>query len=106
VYFDCPAQCFGGRANQWLPAASTDKVAWETLDEFGWNRKHLGAQIGATMVLHTWGSNLSYHPHVHCIVPGGGISLSGKWKAISSKGKYLFPVKALSNVFRVKYLSK
>lgn len=80
------------------------QAAWEALDEFGWNHKYLGAQIGATMVLHTWGSNLSYHPHVHCIVPGGGITLRGKWKSINNKSKYLFPVKALSQVFRGKYI--
>ena len=79
------------------------QCAWETLNGFGWNKKFLGAQIGATMVLHTWGSNLSYHPHVHCIVPGGGISIKNKWKQANGKGKYLFPVKAMSTVFREKF---
>lgn len=79
-------------------------AAWETLDEFGWNSKYLGAQLGATMILHTWGSNLSYHPHVHCIVPGGGISINKKWKALNSNSKFLFPVKAMSAVFRGKYI--
>ncbi|MBK8505417.1 MAG: transposase zinc-binding domain-containing protein [Saprospiraceae bacterium] len=45
------------------------QCAWQTLDSFAWNPKYLGAQIGVTMVLHTWGQNLSLHPHVHCIVP-------------------------------------
>jgi hypothetical protein len=56
-------------------------------------------------VLHTWGQNLSLHPHLHCIVPGGGIDKNGKWKTIRTDGKYLFPVKALSKVFRAKYVS-
>jgi len=78
---------------------------WYTLDAFGWNHKYLGAQLGCTMVLHTWGSNLSYHPHVHCIVPAGGVDLNGKWRSIKGKGKFLFPVKALSKVFRVKMMN-
>lgn len=81
------------------------RAAWETLNSFGWNHKYLGAQIGATMVLHTWGSNMSYHPHVHCIVPGGGVTVSGKWKSIKPKGKYLFPVQAMSEYFRGKYIT-
>ena len=55
-------------------------------------------------VLHTWGSNMSLHPHLHCIVPAGGVSRSGKWKETKSCGKYLFPVKAMSKVFRAKFL--
>lgn len=82
------------------------RCAWQTLDSFGWDHKHLGAQIGATMVLHTWGSNLSYHPHLHCIVPGGGVTIRNKWKHVKSKGKYLFPVKALSKVFRGKFIDE
>lgn len=78
------------------------KMSWQTLSAFGWNHKYLGAQIGTTMVLHTWGSNLSYHPHVHCIVPGGGVTLYNKWKTVAGKGKFLFPVKAMSEVFREK----
>ena len=80
------------------------KCAWKTLEQFGWNGKYVGGQIGATMVLHSWGSTMSYHPHLHCIVPGGGIDLKGKWKQAKGKGKFLFPVKALSKVFRGKYV--
>lgn len=80
------------------------KKAWETLSQFGWNHKYLGAQLGTTMVLHSWGSNLSYHPHVHCIVPGGGVSLQNKWKQAKGKGKFLFPVKAMSPVFKTKMM--
>lgn len=80
------------------------RTAWKCLDSFGWNHKYLGAQIGCTMMLHTWGSNLSFHPHVHCIVPGGGVDLLGKWRNIKGKGKFLFPTKALSIVFRAKLI--
>ena len=82
------------------------KCAWQTIDAFGWNHKYLGAQIGASMVLHTWGSNLSFHPHVHCIVPGGGITFHGKWKAAKGNGKFLFPVKALSKMFKNLFISQ
>jgi len=81
------------------------KSAWQTLSDFGWNHKYLGAQLGTTMVLHTWGSNLSYHPHLHCIVPGGGITLYNKWKNAKGNGKFLFPVNAMSKVFRAKMIS-
>lgn len=82
------------------------QTAWQTIESFGWNHKYIGAQTGATIVLHTWGSNLSFHPHVHCIVPGGGISLQGKWKVAKGKGKFLFPVKGLSKKFRGLYMQK
>ena len=85
--------------------AALMRVAWEVIQDFGWNNKCLGAQTGCTMVLHTWGSNLSYHPHVHCIVPGGGITVSGKWRTARGKGKFLFPVKAMSKVFRSRMVS-
>ena len=93
--------CLG---HQRVMYAAMFQCAWKTLEGFGWNRKYLGAQLGATMVLHTWGSDLSYHPHMHCIVPGGGITLKDKWKSAKGKGKYLFPVKELAKVFRGKYL--
>lgn len=80
------------------------KATWATLNEFGWNKKYLGAQIGTTMVLHTWGSNMSLHPHVHCIVPGGGVNSKNKWITAKGKSKFLFPVKALSLVFRAKFI--
>lgn len=84
--------------------AALFKCAWQTLNGFGWNPKFLGAQMGATMVLHTWGADMGYHPHIHCIVPGGGVTLNNKWKEAKGKGKYLFPVKALAKVFKQKYL--
>lgn len=82
------------------------EASWQTLNQFGWSHKNLGAQLGATMVLHTWGSNMSYHPHIHCIVPGGGISIQSKWKNTKQGGKFLFPVKALSTVYRAIFMKK
>jgi hypothetical protein len=82
------------------------KTAWETLKQFSVNPKHLGAEIGMIGVLHTWGQNLSLHPHLHCIIPGGGVAKNGSWKKAKSKGKYLFHVKAMSTVFRAKFVAE
>lgn len=78
----------------------------ETVAQFGNDPKHLGAQTGMVAVLHTWGQNLSLHPHVHCIVPGGGITRQGTWQAARSQGRYLFPVKAMGAVYRGKFMEK
>lgn len=82
------------------------KSAWSIIRDFGGNPKFLGAQMGMIAILHTWGQNLSLHPHLHCIVPGGGVTKSGKWKNTKSKGKYLFPVKAMSKVFRARFVAE
>jgi hypothetical protein len=74
----------------------------ETLKELAANKKYLGAQLGFTAVLHTWGQNLSYHPHIHCIVPAGGLSKINKW--VHSRKKFFIPVKVLSRKFRGKLL--
>lgn len=79
------------------------KASWETLQQFG---KAKEMQMGMIAVLHTWGQQLSLHPHLHCIVPGGGVDKRGAWKNAHTKGKFLFPVKALSKVFRAKYCQK
>lgn len=71
---------------------------------FAANPGFLGAKTGMVAILHTWGQNLSLHPHLHCIVPGGGITSSGKWKIAKGKDKYLFPVKAMAKVFRAKFV--
>ncbi len=76
---------------------------WETIRDFGFDYKHLGAQTGMTCILHTWGQNIAFHPHVHCIIPGGGLSNNGTWKSTKRDGKFLYPIKALSNVFRGKF---
>jgi hypothetical protein len=78
-------------------------AAWETLAAFGKNK---GLKMGMIAVLHTWGQNLSLHPHLHCIVPGGGVDKAGNWQNIRADGKFLFSVKAMSLVFRAKYCQK
>jgi Putative transposase/Transposase zinc-binding domain len=80
------------------------KAAWQVLQSFAANPKWLGAKTGATMVLHTWGQNLELHPHVHCIVPGGGLTADGEWKSSQVNGKFLFPVAAMRKVFRAIFL--
>jgi hypothetical protein len=81
-------------------------AAWETIATFARDPRQLGARTGMICILHTWGQTLTLHPHLHCIVPGGGLTASGKWKTARNKGKFLFPVKAMSKVFRAKYLQK
>ena len=78
----------------------------ETLLEFGQDpRQGIGGKIGAICVLHTWTQQMSYHPHIHCIIPGGGLNSKGAWVMCKSKGDYLFPVKAMSKLFRGKLLA-
>jgi hypothetical protein len=73
-----------------------------TLLEVARDPKHLGADIGLLSVLHTWGQNLQHHPHVHCVVPGGGLALDGsRW--ISASPRFFLPVRVLSRVFRGKF---
>jgi hypothetical protein len=80
------------------------KASAETLLTIAADPKRLGVKIGFTSVLHTWGSAMTHHPHVHMIVPGGGISLDGsRW--ISSAEDYLLPVPVLSRMFRGKMLA-
>ena len=81
-------------------------AAWQTVADFAKDPKGLNAQAGMIAILHTWGQNLSLHPHLHCIVPGGGVDKSGTWKKAKSNGKFLFPVKAMSVVFKAKYLAE
>jgi hypothetical protein len=77
----------------------------QTLLAFARDEKYLGAQPGIISVLHTWGQQLSFHPHVHCIISGGGITAEGRWKeATKNDWRFLFPVKALSVVYRGKFL--
>jgi hypothetical protein len=89
--------------------------AWKTLSQFGYDKRWLGAQIGTTMILHTWGQNLSLHPHVHCIVPNGGLvtptqpSPRGKeyfqWQfPRTGNEKFLFPVSAMKSVYRALFM--
>src|SRR5512144_206215 len=79
-------------------------AAAATLQGFARDPRHLGAELGVTAVLHTWGQNLSQHLHVHCVVTGGGLSADGQqW--VSTRRGFLFPVRALSQVFRGKFLA-
>jgi hypothetical protein len=78
------------------------KAASETLLELCADGKYLAAKPGITAVLHTWGQNLSYHPHLHCVVTGGGLTDIGTWK--NSKKKFFLPIKVLSRKFRGKLL--
>lgn len=80
------------------------KAASETLLTIAADPKHLGARIGVTMVLHTWGSGLTHHPHVHCVVPGGGIANNGQW--IACRTGFFLPVRVLSRLFRRLFLQK
>lgn len=78
-------------------------AAAETLSTIGADPKHLGANIGVTAVLHTWGQNLDHHPHVHCIIPGGGIAHDGEsW--VRCRPDFFLPVRVLSRLFRRLFL--
>jgi len=81
------------------------KAAAETLSTIAVDRRHLGAEIGFVAVLHTWGQNLQHHPHVHCVVPGGGLALGGtRW--VSCRPGFFLPVRVLSRLFRRLFLKK
>jgi hypothetical protein len=79
------------------------KAVAETLNKLSKDQKHIGAEIGFISVLHTWSQTLADHPHIHCIIPGGGLSLDGK-KWISCKSGFFISVKVLARVLRGKYL--
>src|SRR5262249_31702215 len=79
------------------------KVSAETMLTIAADPKHLGAKIGITTVLHTWGSALTHHPHLHMIVPGGGIALDGK-RWVSCRPGFFLPVRVLSRLFRRLFL--
>lgn len=80
-------------------------TAWSVMKSFAATPEHLGADTGMIAVLHTWGQNLSLHPHLHCIVPAGGLTKAGFWKQSRSDGDFLFPVKAMSPVFRARFVA-
>jgi hypothetical protein len=78
-------------------------AAWQTLREIAADPKHLGAQIGCLAVLHTWSQKVLHHPHLHCIVPGGGLAPDrSRW--ISCRPGFFLPVRVLSRLFRGKFL--
>jgi len=106
VVFTLPAQ-IGDIAfqNKAVVYGALFKAASETLLTIAADPKHLGARIGLTAVLHTWGSALTHHPHVHCIVPGGGLALDGQsW--VSCRPRFFLPVRVLSRLFRRLFLEK
>jgi len=78
--------------------------AWNTLQTFGYT--HYGVESGALAMLHTWDQKLGLHPHIHCLVPAAGLTLDGKFKRITKKGKYLHNVKMMSKVFRDNMLKR
>lgn len=86
------------------------RAAWETVRDLAQDPKHLGCKAGMLSVLHTWGSNLSHHPHLHCVVPGGGISADGdRWIFVKKSRKrkdFFLPVRVMSRVFRGKFLEQ
>jgi hypothetical protein len=92
-------------ANKALIYALLFEIAAETLSTIAADPRHLGARIGTTLVLHTWGSALTHHPHVHGIVPGGGLSLDGeRW--IACRRGFFLPVRVLSRLFRRRFLEE
>ncbi len=90
--------------NQRLIYGILFRAAAETLTRIAGDPRHLGARIGFLAVLHTWGQNLNHHPHLHCVVPGGGIALDQR-RWISCRQQFLFPVKVLSRLFRAKFVA-
>jgi hypothetical protein len=119
----CP-KCQGAAAKDWLAAREADllpsniayqnkaaiydilfKASAETLITIAADPRHLGARVGITSVLHTWGSALTHHPHIHMIVPGGGISLDGEhW--VACRPGFFLPVRVLSRLFRRLFLER
>jgi hypothetical protein len=88
--------------NQRIVYGTLFRAAAETLLQIAADPKHLGARIGFVAVLHTWGQNLHHHPHLHCVVPGGGIAPDrSRW--IACRQQFLLPVKVLSRLFRAKF---
>src|SRR5215472_11563651 len=107
----CP-KCQAAAARQWLEEREAEllpvpyyHVVFTLPAAIAADPKHLGARIGLTAVLHTWGSALTHHPHVHVIVPGGGVALDGsRW--IACKGGFFLPVRVLSRLFRRLFLDR
>ena len=100
VVFTLPAEIAAiAFQNKAVVYAILFKAAAETLRTIAADPRHLGAEIGLIAVLHSWGQTLTYHPHLHCIVPGGGLSLDGtRW--ISCRPGFFLPVRVLSRLFR------
>jgi len=81
------------------------KCAWETIEQFSQNPVNkIEAKMGMIAILHTWKQNLDYHPHLHCIIPSGGVTANNKWKSSPNGGEYLFNYEALAKTFKGKFL--
>lgn len=81
------------------------KCAWETIESFSKDpRNRIEAKMGMIAILHTWKQNLDYHPHLHCIIPSGGVTANNKWKSSPSGGDYLFNYEALAQTFKGKFM--
>ena len=103
VVFTLPSELYGvAFQNQTAIYNLLFKASNETIRELARDGKYLGAEIGLTAILHTWGQNLTLHPHVHMIVPGGGLTTDGKW--VNSRKKFFVPVKVMASKFRGKFL--
>ena len=103
IIFTVPHQLNGVLLhNQRLYYCLLFSAVWHTLRSFGYT--HYGVESGAVAVLHTWGQNLSLHPHIHCIVPSAGYTLDGRWKNIGPSGNYLYPAYQLSDAFKYRFL--
>jgi len=104
VIFTVPSEITGiAFQNKKIVYTILFRAAWETLRQIASDPKHLGAEIGAVTVLHTWGQNLQLHPHLHCVIPGGGLSKDGtRW--VSCRRGFFLPVKVLARLFRGKFL--
>lgn len=89
-------------ANQKLLYSLFYKCVSETISELASDKKYLGAQIGSIQILHTWGQNLSYHPHIHLIVLGGGLTQLNEFRVAGKK--FFLPVRVMSKLFRGKFL--
>jgi Putative transposase/Transposase zinc-binding domain len=106
-----------GELAEWAPSNASAlynllmQSAWATLREAASNPQRLGAQVGVLMVLHTWGQNLHLHPHVHCVVTGGGLSCNARGEVeaaprwLSCRPGFFLPVRVLSRLFRGKFLA-
>lgn len=108
VVFTLPCElrgvCF---QNQKLLYNLLFKSAWQTIEAFSKDPKQgVSARMGMISVLHTWTQKLLYHPHIHCIVPAGGIGADGSWKSCKSDGDFLFHVQALAETFRGKFMEQ
>jgi hypothetical protein len=82
------------------------RVGWDVLQDFGKTKKWIGGRIGAIAILHTRGQNLTFHPHLHFIVPAGALMPNGRWKHSRKRGRYLFKVDHLSRVFRARFVER